>query len=161
MTADELAKELGIGRMTLFRLKKAYPREAPKSFADVEKWKAFLEVTKTKEVGSHQSALALNGDANESYVQARARKTHIAAEMGQIQLDATKRNVIRREEVSNLFTRVFSVVRARIMKMGADLPCACVGLSESDIDRVVREKIDYALSEAEINAEFFNPKSLV
>jgi hypothetical protein len=160
MTAEELAKVLGVSRKTLFRLKKSYPEAAPANFDDPEKWKRVLETARTKEVGSHQPEISTS-DSHAIYVEARARKTQVAAEMGQIQLDATRRNVIRREEVASLFSRVFSIVRARIMKMGADLPCACVGLSEPEIDRVVQEKIAYALSGAEINAEFFNPKSLV
>jgi hypothetical protein len=41
MTADQLAKRLGCSRATIFNLKKAYPEKAPKSFGNVQAWKAF------------------------------------------------------------------------------------------------------------------------
>ncbi|MEA3147728.1 MAG: hypothetical protein QOI53_3314 [Verrucomicrobiota bacterium] len=41
LTADQLAKRLGISRAQVFNLKKAYPDKAPKSFGNVQAWKAF------------------------------------------------------------------------------------------------------------------------
>jgi hypothetical protein len=41
LTADQLAKRLGISRATIFRLQKEHPKEAPKSFGNVQAWKAF------------------------------------------------------------------------------------------------------------------------
>jgi transcriptional regulator with XRE-family HTH domain len=41
LTGTELAKRLGVSRVTLYRLKRQYPTEAPKSFNDVEKWRSF------------------------------------------------------------------------------------------------------------------------
>ena len=41
MAADQLAKRLGCSRATIFNLKKAYPKEAPRSFGNVPAWQAF------------------------------------------------------------------------------------------------------------------------
>lgn len=158
MTAEELAKVLGVSRKTLFRLKKSYPDATPSNFDDPEKWKRVLETAKTKEIGSHQPEISTS-DSHAIYVEARARKTRIAAEMGQIQLDATKRNVIRKEDAKALFARIAAVVRGRFLKVRADLPCSCVGLTEVQIEKVVDEKFEYALSALDIPREFFEPQS--
>jgi hypothetical protein len=41
ITGTELARRLGIARVTIYRLRKQIPDEAPASFNDVEKWRAF------------------------------------------------------------------------------------------------------------------------
>jgi hypothetical protein len=41
MTAKHLAKRLGCSRATIFVLKKAYPDQAPKDFADIPAWQTF------------------------------------------------------------------------------------------------------------------------
>ncbi len=41
LTGTQLAKQLGISRVTLYRLKRQYPAEAPKTFDNVEKWPSF------------------------------------------------------------------------------------------------------------------------
>jgi hypothetical protein len=42
MTADQLAKKLGCSKTTIFNLKRAYPDKAPKSFGNLQSWKAFV-----------------------------------------------------------------------------------------------------------------------
>jgi hypothetical protein len=41
LTADQLAKKLGLSRATVFTLKKHYPKEAPQAFSDVRAWRVF------------------------------------------------------------------------------------------------------------------------
>jgi hypothetical protein len=41
MTVTRLAKELGVCRATLYRIKRQYPAQAPKT-DDLEKWRSFL-----------------------------------------------------------------------------------------------------------------------
>ena len=43
MTATELSKILGVSKATLYRLKRQWPGQAPKSFdiATLEKWRSF------------------------------------------------------------------------------------------------------------------------
>jgi Cro/C1-type HTH DNA-binding domain len=41
ITGTELAKQLGIARVTIYRLRKQFPGQAPASFNDVEKWRSF------------------------------------------------------------------------------------------------------------------------
>lgn len=41
LTGTELARQLGIARVTIYRLRKQFLDQAPKAFNDVEKWRAF------------------------------------------------------------------------------------------------------------------------
>lgn len=167
MTADELAKKLEVSRRLLFKLKAKYPNEAP-PFNDIAGWRSFLDANKTTpNLPPERPSLAATPAAgtatasNLTYVDARARKTAIGAEMDLLKLEATKRNVIRREEVKVLFAKIGSVVRARLLKVRYDLPCSCVGLTESQIDKVVEEKFSYALAAFDIPKEFFEPQSVI
>jgi predicted DNA-binding transcriptional regulator AlpA len=41
LTADQLAKKLGLSRATVFTLKRHFPKEAPQSFSEVRAWRTF------------------------------------------------------------------------------------------------------------------------
>jgi hypothetical protein len=167
MTSEQLAEKLGINRRTIFWMRKRYPG-APTNFNDVDKWRDWIESNKSQinpgkvdeaEVEPEPKNTAVA--SNISYVAARALKTQAQAEMATIQLAVTRRNIIRKEECKALFAKIAAVVRGRFLKVRADLPCTCVGLTEVEIEKVVTEKIEYALSALDIPKEFFEPQSAV
>jgi hypothetical protein len=78
-----------------------------------------------------------------------------------IELAATKRQVIRQEEAIALFSRVATIVRGRLMKMRNDLPNILLGLDAQQIDQVLAQKMEEALSSLVIPGDFWVPKGLV
>lgn len=157
---------------------------APASFDDVAGWRTFIESNsssvKPKPPPKPNTNSVQNGiksviappaieepatnpatASNLNYVAARALRTQTAAELDLIKLEATRRNIIRKEEVKLIFGRIAAVVRGRFLKVRYDLPCACVGLTEAQIDKVVGEKFEYAMAALDIPTEFFEPASVV
>jgi hypothetical protein len=184
VTADELAKVINVPRRTLFWMRKRH-EGAPDNFDDVSGWRTFIESnsssTKPKpapkpaarpaqtkllsdsktEAPTEEPAANPATASNLNYVAARALRTQTAAELDLIKLEATRRNIIRKEEVKVIFQRIAAVVRGRFLKVRYDLPCACVGLTEAQIDKVVGEKFEYAMAALDIPSEFFEPASVV
>lgn len=179
MTADELAKIINVPRRTLFWMRKRH-EGAPASFDDVAGWRTFIEsnsssvkpkpppkvappsrLPDTAPPAIEEPATNPATASNLNYVAARALRTQTAAELDLIKLEATRRNIIRKEEVKLIFGRIAAVVRGRFLKVRYDLPCACVGLTEAQIDKVVGEKFEYAMAALDIPTEFFEPASVV
>lgn len=179
MTADELAKAINVPRRTLFWMRKRY-EGAPDNFDDVSGWRTFIEsnsssvkpkpapkaaapgrIPDTAPAPVEEPATNPATASNLNYVAARALRTQTAAELDLIKLEATRRNIIRKEEVKLIFARIAAIVRGRFLKVRYDLPCACVGLTEAQIDKVVGEKFEYAMAALVIDSEFFEPASVV
>jgi len=158
MNVSELARELGISRVTFYARRKD-PR-APKTL-DLEAWRAYLAGARLNEPAEKPPAAAGRAAEAYDYVYERARKTALAADILAIELAATQRNAVRKEEVKTMFTEIASVVRGRLLKLRADLPCALVGRSEADIERIVAQKVEHALSALAIPKTFFEPQSRV
>jgi hypothetical protein len=175
MTASELAKDLGISRALLFKIRKRYPRaEQPATFDDVEAWRIFI----TKAQSGVHSPTRLPGakkpgrpigwqeipsatESNIIFVAARAKEKVANAEIREIELAATKRQVVRQEETIALFGKLATIVRGRLMKMRNDLPSALLGLDAPAIDKVLAEKMEEALAPLVIPEDFFSPRGLV
>jgi hypothetical protein len=163
VNAQQLADKLEVHRTWIFTLRKKFPEEAPKTFDDVEGWKKLLDSTRktvrVQPARSTKSTPELTDIAR--LTRGRADKVELENEILIIELDATKRKVIRQEEVITLFGQIASVVKGRLRKMANDLPSALLGLDSASIDRIVTEKLDYALSSFDLPNEFFAPKSRV
>jgi hypothetical protein len=172
MKAETLATILKVSRRYVFALKRRYPTEAPKSFDDIEGWRAFLsahQLVHNPHKVAEMAGAAINSDANGNgavasnmrYIEARARRMTITAELALLRLEATRRTVIPKADVRILFARIGSVLRARILRMRNDLPCELTGLSEAGIQKVLDEKIAQVLSELVIPDDFWQPQSVV
>jgi hypothetical protein len=172
MTADDLARILGISRAQLFKLRKRYPAsEYPDNWNDVKGWRGFLAQTHNgmltpvpvseptkKQVASDLPSAT---ESNVIFVAARAKEKVAAAEILEIELAATKRSIVREEEIIALFAKLSVVLRGRLMKMAADLPNMLLGLDAPGIDKVVREKLEEALSTLVLPKDLFDPRGIV
>jgi hypothetical protein len=58
-----------------------------------------------------------------------------------IRLEGTRRGVIDRSEVEAEFARVARMVRAHILRLASDAPCALSGRSEAEVDVWMQEAI--------------------
>jgi hypothetical protein len=175
MTADQLAHKLGISRALLFKIRKRYPQgEYPANFDDVEAWRSFITKAQTpfhsptrlpeakrpgRPIGWKEIPSAT--ESNVIFVAARAKEKVANAEIREIELAATRRQIIRQEEVVALFSKLATVVRGRLMKMRNDLPSALLGLDAPAIDKVLAEKMEEALTPLVIPEDFFSPRGLV
>src|ERR1700756_2977731 len=145
MTADELASLIGVSRPWLFHLKNKFPKDCPSNFNDVEGWKVFLASTrKAARVKRTPGAKTRKGSDQLSdmarLTKSRANKVETEHEILTIELSATRRQVVRQEEVIDLFAKVAAVARGRLMKMRNDLPSALLGLDAPAIDKGLGEK---------------------
>lgn len=127
MTSFHVSAILGVSRRYIFRLKKQFPESAPAGFDDLAGWRTFVSAhriapTTAREVGPRatrkssksvptDATTAAHAAAAASYSEARARKTHYAAQLAWIQLGVIKREMVPREEVKALLVRIASVVR--------------------------------------------------
>jgi hypothetical protein len=168
VTAEELAKELGISRALLFKIRKRYPPgEYPATFSDVEAWRTFIANAKT-DIRTRTPLAKLKRDnlpsATESniiFVAARAKEKVANAEIRELQLLATKRAIVHAEEVQLLFARIASITRARVLKAANDFPSLLIGLDQAAIDKIVQAKLTEALSSLDLPENFFTPRSVV
>jgi hypothetical protein len=169
MTSKELAAELGISFPWIFQLKKKFPNEAPKSFDDVEGWRKLLEASRKNPVSKSRLTVLKHKSSKSSeelsdiarLTRARANKTEHEDEILLIELAATKRQVVREEETLALFAKLATIVRGRLMKMANDFPSMLLGLDAPAIDKVVREKLEEALSSLVIPDDFHTPRGVV
>jgi hypothetical protein len=169
MTAAQLARELGISRALLFKIRRRYPKgEYPTTFADLEAWRTFIAKARTDiRVSTSLPKPAGNGklpsatESNVRFVHARAREKAASAELRELQLLATKRRLVHTEEVQLLFGYLAAIASAKLLRLRNDLPAALTGLSPSQIDGILREKFQEALSDLVIPGEFFEPRSVI
>lgn len=170
MTSRELAKAVGCSTPWIYHLKKKYSDRCPKDFNDVAGWKALLAFSRTetavyrtpKKLKNSQS----NGDGLElsdiaRLTRARANKVETEHEILSIELAATKRSIVREEEIIALFAKLSVVLRGRLMKMAADLPNMLLGLDAPAIDAVVREKLEEVLATLVLPKDLFEPRGIV
>jgi hypothetical protein len=168
VTADELAKELGISRALLFKIRTRYPlKEHPATFNDVEGWRTFIAKAKTDIrtttpiPESTNNKLPSATESNIIFVAARAKEKVANAEIREIELAATRRQVVRQEEVTAIFAKLSNIVRVRLMKIRNDLPSALLGLDAPGIDKVLAEKMEEALAPLVIPEDFFEPRGVI
>jgi ribosomal protein L29 len=168
MTSEQLAKELGISRALLFKIRSQHsPGEYPDNFSDVAAWRGFMARAKTgirtttplPELKKSNLPSAI--ESNVIFVAARAKEKVAAAEILEIELAATKRAIVREEEIIALFAKLSVVLRGRLMKMAADLPNMLLGLDAPGIDKVVREKLEEVLSTLVLPKDLFDPRGIV
>jgi|SRR6516165_10672593 hypothetical protein len=170
MTSEELAKAINCSKVWIFHLRKKFPDRCPKTFDDVEGWKAVLAFSRVQAKvpyvrgATQPRSNDVNGDELsdiQRLTRGRADKVATENQILEIELQATKRQVIKQEEAIMLFGRVASVVRGRLMKMRADLPNMLLGLDAPGIDKVLAEKMEEVLASLVIPDDFFTPRGVV
>lgn len=168
MTAKELAKAISCSEQWVFALRRRFPDQCPKSFDDVEGWKAALAHSRTQSrTKNNRGAKILLQDSSSELsdivrlTRARANKVEVEHEILTIELAATKRQVVRQEEVMTIFAKLANVLRARLMKMRTDLPSSLLGLDSAGMDKVLGERMEEALAHFELPKDFFEPRGIV
>jgi hypothetical protein len=170
VTSEQLARTIGCSRQWVFYLRKKFPDRCPKNFDDVEGWKELLALSRTQAKVKYVRAAAqprsngANGDELsdiQRLTRGRADKVQTENQILEIELQATRRQVIRQEEAIALFGKVAAVVRARLMKMRNDLPNALLGLDAPAIDKVLAEKMEEVLATLVIPDDFFTPRGVI
>lgn len=105
--------------------------------------------------GGHNGA---NGQSESSatlrYAEARARKTLAQAEKAEIELAATRRDMIPRGQVESFISRSGNILKARLLRMVNDCSTSLLGLDSAQINDVLLEKVRHALDVAELQKEF-------
>lgn len=160
VTSKELAALCGVSQRQIYNLKTKFPKEVPASFEDVTGWQ--------KVVSAHQIVVAQKRHAprshpgeqsdNARYVAARARRTEALAEAEQIRLAITKREVISRAEVEAEFCRAGRMIRAHILRLAADAPCALEGRSAAEIDEWMQAAIRRPIEDIKLDPNFLKPR---
>jgi hypothetical protein len=160
MSSKDLASACGVSQRQIYNLKAKFPKEVPGSFSDVAGWK--------KVVAAHQIVVAQKRHAprsnpgeqsdNARYVAARARRTEALAEAEHIRLAITKREVISRGEVIREFARAGSMIKAHILRLAADAPCALEGLSSAEIDQWMQAAIRRPIEDIKLDPNFLKPQ---
>jgi hypothetical protein len=77
--------------------------------------------TKTQLPIGKKTNLPTATESNILFVASRAREKAAAAELREIELAATKRAVVRQEEVKIIFGQIGTIIRGRLLKMRSDL----------------------------------------
>ena len=99
-----MAKEIGCSKQWLFQLKKKFPDRCPKNFADVEAWKAVLAESRvgakvkyvrgaTQPKSNGEKPVGISDIAR--LTKARAGKVETEHEILLIELEATRRSIIK------------------------------------------------------------------
>lgn len=157
-----------VSKRTIFRLKSLYPSSAPPSFDLVDKWRSFVAdhrvSVKSVKVPTPVATVGKDGadeDAvsHSAYIEARARRTKVQAEMAEIQLAVTKREIVWMSEVKALIDHIGAVYRGRILKLKTELASSCAGLNELAIEKIAGEKLNYALEAVALPEDFALPKN--
>lgn len=144
--------------------------EAPKDFKDPEEWRRFATAhriepkapltetlsTRPEEESTPQS----EPSAHTRYITARAHRTEILAQMAEIELAATRRNMIPRGEVERAFALAGSMIKAHILRLAADAPCALVGRSATEIDEWMQEAIRRPIEDIKLDRNLFEPRKM-
>jgi hypothetical protein len=167
MTAAQLAESLGISRALLFKIRGRYPKnEHPANFDDVEAWRSFIAKARTQIRTTTPIEQLENDDlpsATESnivFVAARARQKVADAEIREIELAATRRELIAKAEIIAVFGRLGSVLRGRLLKARNDLPTALLGLNEVAMDAVLKEKFDDVMGDFILPGDFWSVRGV-
>lgn len=161
MTAEQLAKQLGLSRRALFALKKRYGPEAPQDFNDPEEWKAFIEAGRTDNRTKVDAKRPSTVDWNKHFVQFRALEKESKAALTAIELEATRRKILSQEEILQIFGHIGAVLRGKLLKLKNDIPSACAGLNEVGIEAVCQQKFDEIMGSFTLPADLFDPRSKV
>jgi hypothetical protein len=167
-TKAALAKILSVSRQTLFTYLKR--PDCPQSL-DVAEWTEYVARVRThmpagkrkptrfefKDDDGIGSDDDVEGELDFNYE--RARRTKYLADLDKIKRDAARRYVVMKQEVIDLLATIGATVRSKLLRLEGDMPSALVGRTEAEIQKIVRQKVEEALSLLAIPDSFFTPAS--
>jgi hypothetical protein len=180
LSATHIAAILKVSRTWLFTLKKQFSEGAPKDFSDPEEWRKFVNSHRIEPIAlaahsenpqkvtqrklstrpASDSTQLSEPSAHSRYTAARAQRTEALAEMAQIELAATKRDMVPRGQVERAFDMAGQMVKNHILRLAADAPCALVGKSEAEVDAWMQEAIRRPLEVMKLDPNLFKPGKL-
>jgi hypothetical protein len=170
LSATHIARILKVSRTWLFTIKKQFPSGAPKDFKDPEEWRTFVKAHRIEPIppfeengSTHKaedSTQESEPSAHSRYIAARAHRTEILAQMAEIELAATRRSMIPRGEVERAFALAGAMIKAHILRLAADAPCALAGQTEAEIDRWMQEAIRRPIEDIKLDPNLFEPRKL-
>jgi hypothetical protein len=170
LSATHIAAILKVSRTWLFTIKKQFPEGAPKDFKDPEEWRTFIKAHRIEPIAPFEEKVSTHKveastqqsepSGNSRYTMARAHRTEILAQMAAIELAATKRNMIPRGDVERAFALAGSMIKAHIMRIAADAPCALAGKSEAEVDEWMQVAIRRPIEDIKLDPNLFEPGKL-
>jgi hypothetical protein len=170
LSATHIARILKVSRTWLFTIKKQFPEGAPKDFKDPQAWRTFVKahriepvppvVEKVSTRSVEDSTQESEPSAHSRYIAARAHRTEILAQMAEIELAATQRNMLPRGEVEAAFAHAGGVIKAHILRLANDAPWALVGKTEAEIDEWMQAAIRRPIGDIKLPPDFFEPRKI-
>jgi hypothetical protein len=80
--------------------------------------------------------------------------------MAEIELAATRRDMIPRGEVERAFAHAGAMIKAHILRLAADAPCSLEGCSSAEIDKWMQEAIRRPIEDIKLDPDLFKPRKL-
>jgi hypothetical protein len=80
--------------------------------------------------------------------------------MAEIELAATRRDMVPRGDVERAFAMAGSMVKNHILRLAADAPCALAGKSETEVDAWMQEAIRRPIEDMKLDPNLFKPRKL-
>jgi hypothetical protein len=170
LSATHIAAILKVSRTWLFNIKRQFPSESPRDFSDPEEWRVFAKshrieptITLSQKVSTRPTSDSTQPgelSANTRYTIARANRTETLAQMAEIELAATRRDMVPRGQVERAFDVAGQMVKNHILRLAADAPCALAGKSEAEVDAWMKEAIRRPLEVMKLDPNLFKPGKL-
>jgi hypothetical protein len=168
LSATHIARILKVSRTWLFTLKKQFPEGAPRDFKDAEQWRTFVKSHRIEPIPPSEEKVSTRKaehstqesepSAHSRYIAARAYRTEILAQMAEIELAATKRDMIPRGEVERAFAIAGAKIKAHILRLAADAPCCLAGRTEAEVDAWMQEAIRRPIEDIKLDPNFLKPR---
>lgn len=162
MTAESLAKSLGISRALLFKYRKLYPG-SPASFEDVEEWRLFVEkhknyasdrtkprhlkekpVSKPAE-GDEATAPGVGFDAEDERRE-RIIKLRLHNEIERENLRLLRRETLTVKETQDTLAGIAATLKAELLELPGQIAESLAGRDvasiQSSLDTAIRKTLD-------------------
>lgn len=151
----ELAKMFGVTRKSIYEWRKEGRDGVPEKVdgkEDVDAWRAWFNV--------NPSAGSSNRSPRKDRETLLCEKLEVEIELANVKLRRATRELMPVAEARETATRVYSVVKAELLKMTNELPPSIAGLAEVDIQTKLRAAVVAILEElsSETNKAFDEPE---
>jgi len=163
LSATHIAAILQVSRTWLFTLRKRFLQDAPKDFKDVEQWRIFVEHHRIEPIRlpppvSKKQPVQRRDSSAARYNEARTRKLNAQASLAEINLAASKREMIPRIDVETAFATVANRVKAQLSRLVNDAPGFLLGLTAEQIHVALNDKIRNVLNGIAMDDDFYKPR---
>jgi hypothetical protein len=169
MTIAALSKCLGIPRRTLYRYRKDYPDQAPKSFDELDSWIEFIgrirnypaDRTRPRDRnGNETSAEDHNGEYSPALERKeRILKLRLGNEVRRTSLEKLRESVVSVAECEATMDRIRAVVSGEILKLPGSLCHELAGKDAAFIQGILARSIYKCLESSSRPEIFFKTKT--